>query len=545
MTKQACLDMAIINANVITVDKKKPKAEAIGVIGDRIAAIGTTKEIKAMTSDHTEIIDAKGKTVLPGFHDSHMHPLLVGHFANGVVLNETKNIPEFLQRIKDKAAKTPKGQIILGSGWNQERMEEKRYPTRWEVDSVAPDHPVFLIHWNAHIYLINTLMLNQKGITKNTPDPEGGSIEKNEKGEPTGILLENALNLVAPGFLETGAGLFSYEQSKAALEFAAKRAASYGLTSMVDILAGDAQVKAYQELEKEGKLPVRVNFYLAYPYLDDLVRIGMMSGFGSNKVRFAGVKMITDGSLSSHTAALKAPYVDMPNNSGIMRNSKKEIKEVVLKATKNGIRVDIHALGDRAIAEVLDVFEDVKKETKVKDPRFKISHAFILDKDIIKKFKQLNVIANVQPVFLMKGQNWIPKLVGPEREKTAHVYRSLMAAGVHMATGTDSPIEPENPMMNLYAATVRKDPNGIPEGGWHPEQKIPMEQAIRMGTIEGAYATGEEEKMGSIEVGKLADFVMLTEDPFKVPGDDVKNIKALMTIVGGEVVWSATTKRSK
>jgi predicted amidohydrolase YtcJ len=537
--------MAIINANVITVDKKKPKAEAIGVIGDRIAAIGTTKEIKAMTSDHTEIIDAKGKTVLPGFHDSHMHPLLVGHFANGVVLNETKNIPEFLQRIKDKAAKTPKGQIILGSGWNQERMEEKRYPTRWEVDSVAPDHPVFLIHWNAHIYLINTLMLNQKGITKNTPDPEGGSIEKNEKGEPTGILLENALNLVAPGFLETGAGLFSYEQSKAALEFAAKRAASYGLTSMVDILAGDAQVKAYQELEKEGKLPVRVNFYLAYPYLDDLVRIGMMSGFGSNKVRFAGVKMITDGSLSSHTAALKAPYVDMPNNSGIMRNSKKEIKEVVLKATKNGIRVDIHALGDRAISEVLDVFEDVKKQTKVKDPRFKISHAFILDKDIIKKFKQLNVIANVQPVFLMKGQNWIPKLVGPEREKTAHVYRSLMAAGVHMATGTDSPIEPENPMMNLYAATVRKDPNGIPEGGWHPEQKIPMEQAIRMGTIEGAYATGEEEKMGSIEVGKLADFVMLTEDPFKVPGDDVKNIKALMTIVGGEVVWSATTKRSK
>jgi predicted amidohydrolase YtcJ len=542
MTKQACLDKAIINANVITVDKKKPKAEAIGIIGDRITAIGTTKEIKAMSSDLTDIIDAKGKTVLPGFHDSHMHPLLVGHFANGVVLNEAKNIPEFLKRIKDKAAKIPKGQIILGSGWNQERMEEKRYPTRWEVDSVAPDHPVFLIHWNAHIYLINTMMMNQKGITKSTPDPEGGSIEKNDKGEPTGILLENALNLVAPGFLETGAGLFSYEQSKAALEFAAKRAASYGLTSMVDILAGDAQVKAYQELEKEGKLPVRVNFYLAYPYLDDLVRIGIMSGFGSNKVRFAGVKMITDGSLSSHTAALKAPYVDMPNNSGIMRNSKKEIKEVVLKATKNGIRVDIHALGDRAIAEVLDVFEDVKKETKVKDPRFKISHAFILDKDIIKKFKELNVIANVQPVFLMKGQNWIPKLVGPEKEKTAHVYRSLMDAGVHMATGTDSPIEPENPIMNLYAGTVRKDPNGVPEGGWHPEQKIPMEQAIRMGTIEGAYATGEEDDMGSIEVGKLADFVMLTEDPFKVPGDEVKNIKALMTIVGGEIVWSAKAK---
>lgn len=542
MTKQPCLDMAIINANVITVDKKNTKAEAIGIIGDKITAIGKTEDIKAMASEKTKIIDAKGKTVLPGFHDSHMHPLLVGHFANGVVLNEVKDIPEFLQRIKDKVAKTPKGQIILGSGWNQERMVEKRYPTRWEVDSVAPDNPVFLIHWNAHIYLINTMMMEQKGITKSTKSPEGGSIEKNDKGELTGIMLENALNLVAPGFLETGAGLFSYEQSKAALEFAAKRAVSYGLTSMVDILAGDAQVKAYQELEKEGKLPVRVNFYLAYPYLDDAVRIGLMSGFGSNKVRFAGVKMITDGSLSSHTAALKSPYVDMPNNSGIMRNSRKEIKDVVLEATKNGIRVDIHALGDRAIAEVLDVFEDVKKETKVKDPRFKISHAFILDKDIIKKFKELNVIANVQPVFLMKGQNWIPKLVGPEKEKTAHVYKSLMDAGVHMSTGTDSPIEPENPIMNLYAATVRKDPNGIPEGGWHPEQKIPMEQAIKMGTIEGAYATGEEDKMGSIEVGKLADFVMLTDDPYKIAGDEIKNIKALMTIVGGEVVWSAKAK---
>jgi predicted amidohydrolase YtcJ len=531
---------------VITVDKKNTKAEAIGVIGDRIAAIGTTNEIKALASEQTEIIDAKGKTVLPGFHDSHMHPLLVGHFANGVVLNEAKNIPEFLQRIKDKVAKTPKGEIILGSGWNQERMEEKRYPTRWEVDSVSPDNPVFLIHWNAHIYLINTMMMKQKGITRETQSPEGGSIEKNEKGEPTGIFLENAGNLIAPGFLETGAGLFNYEQTKKALEFAVKRGASYGLTSMVDILAGDVQVRGYQELEKEGKLPVRMNFYMGYQYLDELVKLGIMSGFGSNKVRFAGVKMITDGSLSSHTGALKKPYADLPanapNNSGIMRNSRKEIKDVVLKATKNGIRIDIHALGDRAVSEVLDIFGEVQKECKVKDPRFKISHCFLLDKDAIKKFKELNVIANVQPVFLMKAQNWIPKLVGPEREKTAHVYRSLMDAGVHMANGTDSPIEPENPIMDLYAATVRKDPNGIPEGGWHPEQKIPMEQAIRMGTIEGAYATGEEDKKGSIEVGKLADFVMLTEDPFKVPGDEVKNIKAIMTIVGGEIVWSAKAK---
>jgi len=537
MKQGLTLDMAIVNANLITIDPKKKTAQAVGVKGDRIVAVGSNEEIRALADEKTKVVDAEGKTVLPGFHDSHMHPLLVGHFANGVVLNDVKNIPEFLQKVREKVAKTPKGAVVLGSGWNQERMEEKRYPTRWEVDSVAPDNPVFLIHWNAHIYLINSMMMKQKGIDKNTPNPDGGEIEKNEKGEPTGILLENALNLVAPGFLETGAGLFSYEQSKAALEFAAKRAVSYGLTSMVDILAGDAQVKAYQELEREGKLPLRVNFYLGFQYLDQAVSIGLMSGFGSNKLRFAGVKMITDGSLSSHTGALKEPYADAPGNRGIMRVSKKEIKEVVLKATRNGIRVDVHAIGDRAISDVLDVFEEVQNEVKPKDPRYKISHAFIISKDMVGRFKKLNVVANVQPVFIAKAQNWIPRLLGPEREKNAHVYKWLMDAGVHMACGTDSPIEPENPIMNLYTSTMRKDQNGVPPTGWHPEQKIPMEHALKMVTIEGAYATGQEDDKGSITVGKLADFVMVSDDPFHIPGDEVKNMKALMTIVGGNIVF--------
>lgn len=536
MKENLCLDVAIVNANVITVDKKMTKAEAVGITGDKIAVVGSNSSIQSMIGSKTKVIDAKGKTVVPGMQDSHMHPLLVGHFANGVHLDEVKNIPEFLERVREKAKVIPKGQLILGFGWNQERMDERRYPTRWEVDGVAPDHPVFLIHWNAHIYLVNTMLMKQKGITKDTPDPPGGTIEKNAKGEPTGVLLENAIDLVAPGFLETGAGLFSYEQSKAALKYCAERAAEWGLTSITDILAGDAQVKAYQELEAEGKLPVRVNFYLGYQYLDNVVSIGLKSGFGDHKVRFAGAKMIVDGSLSSHTATLRSPYVDIPSTSGMMRVPREEIKDFVSKATKNGIRVDIHALGDGAVETVVRVFKEVLKEHPTKDPRFKVSHCIILGKDLIEDFKKLNIIANVQPVFIMKGQHWIPKFVGPEREKFGHAYKSLMDAGVHMCSGTDAPIETMNPFMNVYAVSVRKDQNGVPEGGWHPEQKVPVEQGLRMVTIEGAYSTGEEDVKGSIEVGKYADMVVVSADPLKIAPDEIKNIKVLMTIVGGKVV---------
>ncbi|MDH7508471.1 MAG: amidohydrolase [Methanomassiliicoccales archaeon] len=532
------LDAAIINANVITVDKNMSRAEAVGILNGVIVAVGSNKEIESMIGSKTKVIDAKGKTVVPGFHDSHMHPLLVGHFARGVYLTDVKDIPEMLERIKQKVKETPKGEMILGFGWNQERMAEKRYPTRWEVDTVAPDHPVFLIHWNAHIYLINTMLMNQKGITKDTPDPPGGTIVKDDKGEPTGVLLENAIDLIAPGFLETGAGLFSYEQSKAALKYCVDRAAEWGLTSIVDILAGDAQVKAYQELEAEGKLPVRVNFYLGFQYLDYLIKLGIKSGFGSSKVRLAGAKMIVDGSLSSHTAALREPYADMPDNRGVMRLTYEEIRAFVENATKNGIRVDIHALGDGAIETVLKIFRETLNKYNVKDPRFKISHCIIHAPDLIEQFKEMNVIANVQPVFIMKGQHWIPRLVGPQREKYAHPYRSMMEAGIHMCSGTDAPIETMNPIMNIYAASVRKDAQGVPKGGWHPEQRIPVEHALKMVTIEGAYATGEEHVKGSIEVGKYADIVILSDDPLGVEPDKIKDIRVLLTMVGGEVVHS-------
>ncbi|MCQ5375287.1 MAG: amidohydrolase [Methanomassiliicoccales archaeon] len=532
------LDTAIINANVITVDKNMSRAEAVGILNGLIVAVGSNEEIESMVGSKTKVIDAKGKTVLPGFHDSHMHPLLVGHFARGVQLTDVKDIPEMLERIKEKVKETPKGEMILGFGWNQERMAEKRYPTRWEVDTVAPDHPVFLIHWNAHIYLINTMLMKQKGITRDTPDPPGGTIVKDEKGEPTGVLLENAIDLIAPGFLETGAGLFSYEQSKVALKYCADKAAEWGLTSIVDILAGDAQVKAYQELEAEGNLPVRVNFYLGFQYLDHLIKLGIKSGFGSSKVRLAGAKMIVDGSLSSHTAALREPYTDMPDSKGVMRLTPEEIRAFVENATKNGIRVDIHALGDGAIETVLKIFKETLSKYKVKDPRFKISHCIIHGPDLIEQFKEMNVIANVQPVFIMKGQHWIPRLVGPQREKYAHPYRSMMEAGIHMCSGTDAPIETMNPLMNVYAAAVRKDAQGIPEGGWHPEQCVPVEHALKMVTIEGAYATGEEHVKGSIEVGKYADLVILTDDPLAVKPDKIKDIRVLLTMVGGKVVHS-------
>jgi predicted amidohydrolase YtcJ len=531
------LDVAVINANVITVDSKMSRAEAVGIIGDKIAAVGPNDEIKKLTCKHTKIIDAGGKPVVPGFCDSHMHPLLYGHFAGGVKLMDVKSIPEFLERVKEKVKETPKGEMILGFGWNQENMEEKRFPTRWEVDEVAPDNPCFLIHYNAHIYLINTALMEEKGITENTPAPPGGEIVKNEKGEPTGVLLENCINLIAPGFLETGAGLFTFEQSKDALKLAADDAVTWGLTSIMDVLVGDAQVKAYQQLDREGELAPRVNFQIAFELLDELVNLGIESGFGNSKVRFNGIKLILDGSLSSRTGALREPYADDPSTKGIMRHTPEFLKEVVYKAYANGIRVDIHALGDGANEVVLDVFKYVDDELHPVDPRYKISHCLILGEDLIEKYKDLAIVASVQPVFGMKGQYWAPRLVGPERIHYSHAWKRLDDAGIHMASGTDAPIETMNPLMNVYAAVTRKDPDGNPPGGWRPDQKLSVETALKMVTIEGAYATGEEDVKGSIEVGKFADLVMLSDDPFEVEPDAIKDISALWTMVDGEIVY--------
>lgn len=539
MTDGLSLDVAVLNANVITVDEKMSRAEAVGIFGDRIVAVGKNADIEKMTGKDTKVIDAGGKTLVPGFCDSHMHPLLYGHFATGVDLMDVTSIEEFLEKVKEKAEKTPKGDLILGFGWNQENFKEKRFPTRWELDEVTPNNPAFLIHYNAHIYLINTILMEQKGITRDTPDPPGGTIVKNEEGEPTGLLLENAIDLIAPGFLETGAGLFTFEQSKAALKVCVDDAVKFGLTSMMDVLAGDAQVRAYQQLEREGKLPLRMNYQLAFQLLDELIKLGIESGYGNNKVRFNGIKLILDGSLSSRTAALREPYADDPSTSGIMRHTPEFLKDLVMKAYANGIRVDIHALGDRANEVVLKVFKEVDEALKPEDPRYKISHCLILGEDLIKQYAELNVIASVQPVFVMKGQYWAPRLVGPERIQYSHAWKRLEDAGVHMAAGTDCPIETMNPLMNIYAAVTRKDPNGNPPEGWRPDQKLSVDTALRMVTIEGAYATGEENIKGSIEVGKLADMVLLSDDPFEVEPDNIKDIKVLWTMVGGQIVYEA------
>jgi hypothetical protein len=290
-------------------------------------------------------------------------------------------------------------------------------------------------------------------------------------------------------------------------------------------------------LEREGELPLRINFQIAFELLDELVNLGIESGFGNQKVRFNAIKLILDGSLSSRTAVLREPYSDDPSTKGIMRHTPEFLKELVHKAYANGIRVDIHALGDQANEVVLKVFKEVDEELHPPDPRYKISHCLILGEDLIPMYKDLNIVASVQPVFAMKGQYWAPRLVGPERIEYSHAWKRLEEAGIHLASGTDSPIETMNPLMNVYASVTRKDPDGNPPGGWRPDQNLSVDTALRMVTIEGAYATGEEDVKGSIEVGKLADMAMLSHDPFQVEPDAIKDIEVLWTMVGGDVVF--------
>jgi len=543
------IDFAIVNGNIYTMDEKNPVAEAVVCKYGKIVKVGKNEEIKELISKETEVIDLNGKTLFPGFSDNHMHPLLYGFFATGVKLFDVTNMDEFIKRVKEKLDKAKPGEMILGMGWNQELMDEKRYPTIEDIDSISPNNPVFLIHYNFHVYFANSYLLKQKKLTKDTVAPAGGTIIKDENGNLTGVLEENAIDLIAPGFLESGAGLFSFEEAKEALKICIKDAIKNGIVTIGDAIADDTGIRAWQQLYKEGELPCRVNIWALFTKLDTLVDSGIESGMmlGDHMVRLAGIKLLGDGSLSSHTAALREDFTDAPGNKGTLRLSSEEMTKYVVKAHKNGLRLHIHALGDRANDIVLDAYEAALREKPDPDPRFQIAHCLVLSEDIIKRYKKLDIYPQIQPAFLFKGQRWAPKLLGKERLKYVHAWGQLVNAGLCCMAGTDAPIEGMKPVNNIYACVVRKDLEGNYYNGekmvssgescYRPEEKISVHEAIMMLTVNSAYGTFEEDVKGSVEPGKFADFVVLSDDPYIIEPEKIKDIEVEMTIVGGKTVY--------
>ena len=524
-------DLVVVNANIHTMNAAQPTAEAFAVIGSRIVAVGANRGIKNLIGAKTKIIDAGGKLVMPGFNDSHVHFLDGGAGLSSVDLRDAKTPQEFVERIKNFAARLPKGRWILNGNWDHENWTPNNLPTAAMIDAATPDNPVFINRLDGHMALANSLALKLANVTKATPEVNGGVIVRDASGNPTGVLKDAAMNYVYKVIPE-----FSFAEKTEFLQAASDYAASLGVTSVQDMSAG-TDVGVYQELLRQGKLKTRVYAVSTLTDWQRWTRAGIHYGFGSDMLRVGGLKGFADGSLGSTTAWFYEPYLDAPNSRGLAADEMPNMYEKVSAADKNNLQVMIHAIGDRANDEILKIYERIEKEDGMRDRRYRIEHAQHLNPDLIKRFATDNIIASMQPYHLIDDGRWAYKRLDEKRLKGTYAFRSLLDAGAHLAFGTDWFVAPLNPMFGIYAATTRRTLDDKNPNGWFPEQKITVEEAVRAYTVGSAYAEFQENEKGTIADGKLADFIVVSDNIFRINPVQIRNAKVLTTVVGGRVVF--------
>ena len=528
-------DLIIVNAVIHTMDPNQPTAEALAIYGNRIMAVGSTKDIRKLAGSNTRTVDAKKRLLLPGFNDAHTHFLSGGFQLSSVDLRDASSQKEFAERIKTFAAKLPAGSWIKGGDWDHERWPDAKLPTKELIDSFTPDTPVFVNRLDGHMGLANTLALRLAGVTRQTLDPPGGVIVRDPKtGEPTGILKDAAQSFVWKVISPS-----SFDEKLAAARAATNYAASLGVTSVQDMSAG-ADVGIYQTLLDRGELKTRVYAVAPLPAWERLARTGVRAHFGSEMLRVGGLKGFADGSLGSTTALFYEPYRDEPSTSGIAGDEmypEGAMLDRVRAADKAGLQTMIHAIGDRANDLILTIFEQVERENGDRDRRFRIEHAQHLRPQDIPRFARDRVIASMQPYHAIDDGRWAEKRIGKERAKTTYAFRSLLDSGATLAFGTDWTVAPLNPVLTVYAAVTRRTLDGKNSKGWVPDQKISVEEAIRAYTLGSAFAEFQESVKGSITVGKLADLVLLSRDIFKIDPKEIENLKVVMTFVDGRVVY--------
>jgi predicted amidohydrolase YtcJ len=526
-------DLVIVNANARTLDDAKPTAQAVAVIENKIVSIGTNAEIKQLIGKQTKVIDAQGKLLLPGFNDAHVHFIEGGMGLSSVDLRDAKSPAEFTERIKNFAAKLPKGRWILGGVWDHENWTPNNLPTAAMIDGVTPDNPVFIYRLDGHMALGNSLAMKLAKVDKSVKDVNGGEIVRDADGNPTGIFKDAAMNYINAVIPDA-----AFEQKLEFATAASNYAASLGITSVQDMSAGN-DVGVYQELIRQGKLKTRV--YGCSPLSDwqRLGKVGLTHAFGSEMLRIGCLKGFADGSLGSTTAWFFQPYQDAPNTSGLASDEIPFMDERVKAADKAGLQVNIHAIGGRANATILDVYEKVEKENGDKDRRFRIEHAQHLRPQDIKRFGPLKVIASMQPFHLMDDGRWAWKRLDEKQLKGTYAFRSLLDSGATLAFGTDWFVAPLNPLFGIYGATTRRTLDGKNPNGWIPEQKITVAEAVKAYTQGSAYAEFQENVKGTITVGKLADFVILSEDIFTINPIQIEKVKVVKTIMDGKIIYEA------
>jgi predicted amidohydrolase YtcJ len=533
--------LIIVNARVRTMDTTKPTSEAVAIYGNRILAIGSNSEIRKLAGLGTEVIDARGKLVLPGFNDAHVHFLGGGFQLSSVDLRDANTPKEFADRIAAFANKLPPGRWITGGDWDHERWPgvdgKAPLPTKELIDAVTPNTPVFVSRLDGHMALANSLALKLAGITKDTADPDGGLIVRDPKtGEPTGVLKDAGMSPVWKVVPDA-----TFEEKLAAAKAATEHAARLGVTSVQDMSAGN-DVGVYQTLLEKGELKTRIYAVSPLPAWERLARTGVRAHFGNEMLRIGGLKGFADGSLGSTTAFFYEPYLDAPETRGLAGDEmfpEGAMLERVRQADRAGLQVMIHAIGDRANEQILNIFATVKGENGERDRRFRIEHAQHLRRQDIPRFASEKVIASMQPYHAIDDGRWAEKRIGHERAKTTYAFRSLLDSRVMLAFGTDWTVAPLDPMLSVYAAVTRRTLDGKNPDGWIPEQKISVDEAVRAYTVGSAYAEFQEQNKGTITTGKLADIVMLSEDIFSIDPREIERVKVVLTIMDGRVVYSA------
>ena len=516
----------------IWVGKGRPLATAIAMKDGRVAAVGSDAEVQAWVGPETRVIHLRGRLVVPGFNDAHVHFLSGGFGLLSVDLRDARDEQDFVRRIAAHVRTLPKGTWIQEGNWDHETWPSKTMPTRALIDAVTPDHPVFVQRLDGHMALANSLALRLAGVTRESRDPEGGTIVRDARGEPTGILKDNAEELVTRAIPEP-----SREMNLRAARAALKEAARVGVTTIQDNSSVDA-LRTYQDLRAAGELTAR--FYVwryASSALEPLEKAGLRTGLGDEWIRLGALKILSDGSMGSGTAAFFDPYTDDPKTSGLLLYPVPELERLIREADAAGFQLAVHAIGDRANSLVLDAFEKAAAVNPARERRFRIEHAQVVRKADLARYRRLGVIASIQPSHGIDDMRWAERRIGRERSRDAYNVRSFTEAGIPVAFGTDWFVEPLDPRLGLYAAVTRERPEGGPPGGWFPEEKIALEDALDLYTRGSAYAEFAEKEKGTLDPGMLADLVVFAADLFRIPAREILTTPVDFTVAGGRVVF--------
>jgi predicted amidohydrolase YtcJ len=485
--------------------------------------------------ENAETVQLGGRFVMPGFNDAHVHIGSAAADMLAVRLNGTASVEEMQKLVADAVAAHKQGEWITGSGWDHTFWPDKKFPNKLQLDAVAPKNPVLLTHISGHVAVANSLALKLAEITKDTPNPKGGEFERGEDGEPTGMLKEDpAIRLVAQNVPDP-----SPEQRRRGIELVLADIAKNGVTSVQDNSEWD-DFLIYRDLKDEHKLTVRITEWLHFTTaLADLQVMRSEGSTGDPWLKTGALKMVTDGALGSRTAAMTAPYSDDPSTSGIVIMEPDKLRQMAIERDKAGFQLAFHAIGDHANHVALDVFEAVAKANGARDRRDRIEHAQVVAPDDFARFAKLNVIASMQPSHETSDMRWAEQRIGPDRAKGAYAWATMQKNGVHLAFGTDYDVEPISPFRGLYACVTRELPEGGPEGGWQPQEKISLDDCIRAYTSGSAYAQFEEGRKGQLKTGQYADFITLSNDLTKVPPSEYVKTRVLRTVVGGRTVYQS------